>query len=45
MRDYANTETLVLLALLLAFALGSTYGAAVPLMKSPFVIDNAEAPR
>ena len=40
MKDFANNETLVLLALLLAFALGSTCGATMMLTEFPFVIDN-----
>jgi hypothetical protein len=44
-RDWANTETLVLLGLLLAFALGSTFGAvALPLMEAVFTVDNRVSP-
>jgi hypothetical protein len=40
-RDWANTETLVLLAVLLAFAVGSTFGAVVlTQLETVFAVDN-----
>jgi hypothetical protein len=42
MKDYANTETLVLLALLVGIALGTLSGYTLALDAPTFVVDNRE---
>jgi len=42
MNDYANTETLVLLALLIGIALGTFSGYTLALEAAPFTVDNKE---